>query len=434
MLFLDLGIEPYYQEQDMPDQTITCPFCSEEISLSDTLYKQIKESTRKEFEVEARKKESDLKARERTLEETISKRLAAERQKLSEAAEKKAAERFSLKMKAMEDENTEKSKRLDEAEKAELELRKQAHEVEEKGKKMDLEIARRVDADREKIRNDALSIFSDEHRLNDAAKDKKISDILRLNEELKRKAEQGSMQTQGEVLELDLEDMLLQSFPIDTIKPVPKGIKGADVLHEVNSNLGHHCGTIAWELKRTKAFSEEWISKLKDDAREVKAEVAVLVTEALPKDITGFAEREGVWVTSPALAPALAGLLRGALLDLAHVRSASEGKGEKMEMVYNYLSGPEFKHRIDAIVEAFSSMQVDLDKEKRAITKIWAKRQKQIDKITNSTVGLHGDLGGLIGATLPEIKALELESGEGGGEDSGEEAQEGAAEETLEGR
>jgi hypothetical protein len=194
----------------------------------------------------------------------------------------------------------------------------------------------------------------------------------------------------------------------------------------VNSRLGERCGTIAWELKRTKAFSEEWISKLKDDQREAKAEVAVLVTTVLPKGVTNFAERDGVWITVPALAPALAGTLRAALLDLAHVRSSSAGKGEKMEMVYNYLSGPEFKHRVDAIVEAFSTMQLDLDKEKRAINRLWAKREKQIDKIMNSTVGLHGDLGSLIGAMLPEIKALEL--------DSGEEAEDDAAEETLEGR
>ncbi len=167
---------------------------------------------------------------------------------------------------------------------------------------------------------------------------------------------------------------------------------------------------------------------MKDDQREANAEVAVLVTEALPKGITNFAERDGVWITSPALAPALAGALRAALVNIAHVRSASTGKGEKMEMVYNYLSGPEFKHRVDAIVEAFSSMQLDLDKEKRAINRLWAKREKQIDKIMNSTVGLHGDLGSLIGAMLPEIKALELDSGEDGGEEDD------AAEETMEGR
>jgi hypothetical protein len=416
----------------MPEQTISCPSCGEEISFTDTLQTQIEEGVRKKLDAASRrkdeefkKKEEELQKRTLALDETISRELNSARQGLAREAEKKAGEKLSLEMKALKEENAEKEKRLGEAEKAELELRKRAREVEEKGKLMDLEIARTIDAEREKIKAETLNLFTDEHRLKDAEKDKKLSDMSRLNDEMKRKMEQGSMQTQGEVLEVELEEMLRQSFPVDIIEPVPKGIKGADVLQRVNSSLGQHCGTIAWELKRTKAFNEEWISKLKDDAREVKAEVAVLVTEALPKDITGFVLRDGVWVTSPALATALATALRSSLVQLSHARNSVVGKGEKMEMVYNYLSGPEFKHRVEALVEAFRTMQEELDKEKRAMTNIWSKREKQIDRIMRSTAGLYGDVHGLIGATLPEIKALELESGE--------EAEEGAGEETLEG-
>ena len=416
----------------MPDQTITCPFCSEEISLSDTLYKQIKESTRKEFEVEGRKRESDLKLRESALEETISKRLAADRQSLSADAEKKAAERLSVEMKALKQESTEKDKLLERSRSAELDLLKKTRALEDEKKGMELKAQRTIDTEREKIKADAFGIFSEEHRLNDAQKDTKINDMKRQLDEMQRKLEQGSMQTQGEVLEVELEEMLKQCFPVDIIKPVPKGIKGADVLHEVNSSLGQHCGTIAWESKRTKAWKEEWLVKLKDDAREVKAEVAVLVTETLPKEITTFALRDGVWVTSPILAPALAEALRSSLVQLSHARNSAVGKGEKMEMVYNYLSGPEFKHRVEALVEAFRTMKNDLDKEKSATIKMWSKREKQIERFRMNTAGLYGDMHGLIGATLPEIKALELESGEGSAEEVIEE--ESAAEETLEGR
>jgi hypothetical protein len=414
----------------MPDQTITCPSCGEEISFTDTLFAKFKENARKAVESETRKKESELKAREEEVDkkalrvdEAVREKLKAGEQRLAEEAEKKVGERLSLEMKALEEGNAEKSKRLDEARNNELELRKRGRELEDEKKSMELKIARTIDAEREKIKAEALSIFSEGHRLKDAEKDKKISDILRLNEELRRKAEQGSMQTQGEVLELDLEEMLRHSFPVDIIEPVPKGFSGADVLQRVNSSLGQHCGTIAWESKRTKAWKEEWLVKLKDDQREVKAELAVLVSEALPKEITTFAMRDGVWVTSPALAPALASTLRSSLVQLSHARNSVVGKGEKMEAVYNYLSGPEFKHRVEAIVEAFRAMKDDLDKEKRSMTSIWSKREKQIDRIMRNTAGLYGDVHGFIGATLPEIKALELESGE-----------EGAGEETLEGR
>ncbi len=411
----------------MPDQTITCPFCAEDISLSDTLYKQIKESVSKELEVETRKRESDLKAREGALEETLSKRLAIEKRRLSEAAELKVAERLSVEMKALKQENAEKAKRLEEAEKAELDLRKRGRELEDEKKGMELKAQRVIDAEREKIKADAVNLFSEEHRLKDAEKDTKISDMNRQLDEMQRRLQQGSMQTQGEVLEVELEEMLKQSFPVDIIEPVPKGIKGADVLQRVNSSLGQHCGTIAWESKRTKAWKEEWLVKLKDDAREVKAEVAVLVTETLPKEITSFALRDGVWVTSPLLALPLAEALRSSLVQLSHARNSAEGKGEKMEMVYNYLSGPEFKHRVEALVEAFRTMKNDLDKEKSATMKMWSKREKQIERFRMNTAGLYGDMHGLIGATFPEIKALELDSGE----DSAEEAAEPASEDIF---
>jgi hypothetical protein len=240
-------------------------------------------------------------------------------------------------------------------------------------------------------------------------------------DDLKRKAEQGSMQTQGEVLELDLEALLKARFRFDTIEPVPKGMRGADILQRVVSSLGQACGTVLWETKRTKAWSDGWIEKLKDDQREAKAEIAVIVTEVLPKGIHFFGEVEGVWVTTPSIAVKMAELLRSTLIQVGQATLSSSNKGEKMELLYNYLSGLAFKQKVETIVEAFATLKEDLDKEKRATAKIWAKRERQIERVIMSTSGMYGDMQGIIGSSLPEIKMLDLEASAGDMEPGDEE-------------
>jgi hypothetical protein len=231
-------------------------------------------------------------------------------------------------------------------------------------------------------------------------------------DELKRKSEQGSMQAQGEVLELDLEAGLKARFPMDTVEPVPKGLRGADILQNVINAEGQRCGIIIWETKRTKSWSDSWISKLKDDQREINADIPVIVSEVLPKGISAFSQIEGVWVTNRALALNVAEVLRGLLIHVSQATVASVNKGEKIELLYKYLSSPAFRQRVEAIVEAFTTMKEDLDKEKRAMTKIWAKREKQIEKVVINTAGMYGDMQGIIGAALPEIKMLDMESEE----------------------
>ena len=198
-------------------------------------------------------------------------------------------------------------------------------------------------------------------------KEQTISSMQKQIEELKRRAEQGSQQLQGEVQELELESLLRAKFPQDTIEPVPKGEHGGDVLQRVKNSSGQLCGTIIWESKRTKSWSDTWLAKLREDQRTAKAEIAVIVSQALPKDIDPFGQMEEVWVTYPKTAMPVAVLLRQALLEVSAARIASEGQQTKMEMVYHYLTGPRFRQRVQAIVEAFSSMQEDLDKEKKAI-------------------------------------------------------------------
>ncbi len=409
----------------MSDQTITCPYCGKEIPLTETLSHQIKEGIQREFELKTRERELELAKREKLLAEEVKtledskksidqqvfQKLQAERTKVKLEVRKEIESAIRVELKDLQEQNVEKERKLAEAQKVELEFRKKIRELDELRKNQELEIVRKLDEERKLIFEKARKEAGEENRLKLLEKEKQLEDTKKALDEAKRKAHQGSIQTQGEVLELDLESLLRVQFPIDEIQPVPKGIKGADIAQKVHNRSGHYCGTILWELKHTKAWNDGWLSKLKDDQREVKAEIAVLVTETLPKGIESFGHIEGVWVTSSLLSIPLASVLRTSLIELAQHKLSSIGKSEKMEVLYNYLSGPEFRQRIEAIVESFKSMKEDLDQEKRAMIKIWAKREKQIEKIVNNTVGMYGDMQGIIGASLPQIKSLELTDG-----------------------
>ncbi len=405
----------------MQDQTIICPNCGKKIPLTETLTHQIKDNLRKEFEVKANELELALAKREKelteetekiektkqSLEKQVSERLKAETDKLKREAKKEAIASLEVEFKDLREQNAEKEKKLEEARKAELEFRKKMRELEEQKKNIELEVARNIDKEREKIKQNALEIFTDEHRLKDLEKEKKISDMLKTIEELKRKAQQGSMQTQGEVLELDIESLLKTKFPTDEIEPVSKGMRGADILQKIFSK-GQYCGTIIWEAKHTKAWSDAWISKLKDDQRAVKAEIAVLATETMPKGVNSFTHINGIWVTDFSLVGNLAEVLRKGIIDIFQQKRSAVGKNEKMEFLYGYLSGPEFKQKVEAIVDAFKAMKEDLDHERRSMTRMWAKREKQIERVILNTGAMYGDMQGIIGASLPQIKLLEI--------------------------
>lgn len=255
---------------------------------------------------------------------------------------------------------------------------------------------------------------AEEHRLKDREYEKKLADMGKQVTDLQRKLDEGPQQTVGEVQELELEDILHANFQFDSLEPVPKGVRGGDILQGVRNELGRECGTILWESKRTKNWSDGWIQKLKDDQRAAKADLAVIFSAVLPKNLNNFGFVEGVWVTDFSSIVGLATTLRTNLIQLAQARSALIGKSDKMELLYNYLSGPEFKRRVEAIAESFIAMKQDLDAERRATEKAWAKREKQIYRIVQNTAGMYGDLQGITGATLPELKILELPSAEAG--------------------
>lgn len=420
----------------MPDPgTIRCPYCHKEIPLTEAISHRIREQVEKEFEGEAQKKELEFSRKEQalllreqeieksrqSLEDQLLQRMGAERERIEKEARQKAAEDAGAELQDLREQIAEQARKIGEAQRMELELRKQRRELEESRKALELEMVRRMDEERARIRETALQEIAEEHRLKDLDREKLIGDMKRQIDDLKRKAEQGSQQIQGEVLELELEEILRAGFPLDRIEPVPKGIRGADILQKVHSPAGQYCGTIIWESKRTKAWNEAWLDKLRDDQRETKAEVAILMTTALPKEVGQFAFMKGVWVTNCACALGLATALRLNLFHLAAAQSSLVGKNEKMEVLYNYLSGPQFRQKVEAIVEAFHSLKEDLDQEKRAMARIWAKREKQIERVVQNTAGMYGDMQGIIGATLPEIKSLELQALSAGDDPDGSE-------------
>ena len=252
---------------------------------------------------------------------------------------------------------------------------------------MDLEAARKIDAERQKIQNEASKRAEERYQLKLAEKEKQIQDAKKANDELKRKLEQGSQQAQGEVLELQLEELLRGAFQLDQVEAVPKGMNGADIVQKVFTRSGQHCGTIVWESKRTKSWSAGWLPKLKDDQRRLKAEIAVLVSEALPKDCTTFTNVSGIWISNPQCTIGLATALRFQLLQVAATRAAAVGAKQKSELLYEYAASTQFRHRVESVAEAFISMLRGLQEEKRATHRLWAKREKQIEQVISNTAG-----------------------------------------------
>ena len=317
-------------------------------------------------------------------------------------------EEISLELKDVQSQLIESRGRLEQAQQAELQLRKERRELEEQKKTLELDLTRQLDKERQNIRETAKREAGEEHRLKEAEKEEMIRGLREQIEVLKQKSEQGSQQLQGEVLELDLEAILRREFPIDEIKPVPKGMPGSDIIHLVRDGAGGGCGTIIWELKRTKNWSDTWLPKLRNDQRAANACLAILVSDELPRSIDTFAFIEGIWVTNRACCVGLALALRCGLLDVSAARRAVQGQQGKMEALYNYLSSTAFKNRITGIVEAFGTMQKDLSEEKRAITARWAKREKQINQALTHTSGMYGDLQGIIGGNLQVVESLEF--------------------------
>jgi hypothetical protein len=427
----------------VPDVRIDCPHCHKSFKLNETLAAPLVEETRRKFQQEFEEKEEALeerrtafveeqKAAEKARKEVEKERavLAKQREQIDEQVAEQVREQRAVierevvkKTKAkfeealaerelekaeLEESLKEKETKLAEARKAEVDFRKRQRELDDKLKAADVDVEKRVSEALAPEREKAKKAAEEQQRLKMAEKDKIIEDQKLKLAEAQRKLEQGSPQLQGEVQELDLERRLREAFPRDTIDPVPKGVHGGDVLHRVLATQGNCCGTILWESKRTKNWQGDWCDKLKQNQRASKADLAVIVTQTMPQGLDSFAEVEGVWVTTPMLAMSLGAALRLCIVECFMVRRAADGQHDKMAILYQYMTGPEFRRRIEALKDAFVTMQDELTTERRVITKQWEKRQKQIDRVMVSTVGMYGDLQAIAGTTLQEIEGLSL--------------------------
>ncbi len=401
---------------------IICPSCKTEIEVSEALSSQLEEQMRKKLISEQKKladefaekeellekRESEIAESKENLEKELKSRLDDQKDKLLKEAAEKAKEEVAVELKDKADELESAKAKLKEAQEQELELRKKSRELEDQKKEFELTLSRTLDEERDKIRDATTKEVNEATQLKQAEKDKLINDLNKQINDLKRKSEQGSQQLQGEILEIQLEDLLKREFPYDSIDEVPKGVNGADVVQNVYDSSGNHCGAILWESKRTKNWSDTWLPKLRDDQRAAKAEIAVIISIELPKDVSTFTNIDSIWVTSWSCTVGLATALRSSLIEVSRAKQALDGQQGKMELLYNYLSGAEFRHRVEGIVEAFVTMKEDLEKEKRSMKNMWAKREKQLERAITQTAGLHGDLGGIIGKALPAIENLEL--------------------------
>jgi hypothetical protein len=362
--------------------TVKCPHCGNKFSPEVALEHDIRIQLEKEFASKSTEqsivfdeRERSLKQREEKVEIEMRRRLLEREKVMKDEAERTAHEKASL-------------------------------EIREKQLELDRE-KERLTIFHKKHLNDTVDKARQEERMKLAEAQKKLDDQSKLINEMKRRAEQGSMQAQGEVQELALEEYLKHAFVRDQVEEVAKGKRGGDCVHHVKDSYGNLCGKILYESKRTKTFGNDWTSKLKEDMRLTQADIGVIVTEALPGDMTHFGLRDGVWVCTFSEFKALAALFRESLCRVGEVRIAQENKGDKMKMLYNYLTDIEFRQKIEAIVEAFRQMQDDLSKEKTQTYSRWARREKQILQVVENTAGLYGDVRGIAGNAVKEIDALE---------------------------
>lgn len=367
---------------DAPATILICPNCKKPISdqvLKGQLEDQIKQSLRDEF----------------------NQRYVEEIKKKSEQSKKEKLE--------LEEQLSKNRKEIETFRENELILRKKALELEEKEKNLELEKQRQIDQERKKIQEKTETEVTEKFHLKEKEKDQLIETLKKSLDEAQRKASVGSQQLQGEVMELELEEILKREFPVDEMSEVKKGVRGADLIQLVKDQTGRDAGKIIWESKRTKAFTGEWILKLKEDMREAKADVSVIVSSVLPVGAKFFTQKDGVYITSFDCVLQVAFILRRSLLDIAQTKALSVGKNEKIESLYRYITSSEFAQKIELMMETYSGMRTTLEKEKNLIQRAWAQREKEIETLKSNTLTIHGSLSGLIEEPLAEVKSLEFE-------------------------
>ena len=408
--------------------TIQCPECGSNIDVNDILKHQIEDSIRKEFQEKLNKQSKEFNAKEKEFEkekadfeakkqrenELFKERVEKETKAVTKAIEQKLKTKLQEETKEQYDELQkeleEKSEKLKELNKKEAEiarLKREKLEIEEEvNARAEKRITDLIAREKTKIKKQVEDV--EEMKIREL--NKQLDDQKKIVEELRKKQEQGSMQLQGEVQELAIEEWLQQKFPLDTIEEIKKGANGADCLQIINTRESVGCGSIYYESKRTKAFQPAWVEKFKNDIRDKNASMGVLVTEVLPSGMDRMGLYEGIWICTYDEFKGLCYVLRHSLIEVHCALESQENKGDKMEMLYNYLTSNEFKLQMEAIVEGFTTMQDDLTREKNAMKTLWKRREKQIEKVINSTLGMYGSLKGIAGNSVATIQGLELKA------------------------
>ena len=400
---------------------VKCPNCGAEIDVDDILAKDVKaqviaeEHAKHELDLEKVKKQAEetanqqLQSRLELVEQKKNQELDLEREKIKaefEGKSKKELQERELAMKQLtNDAETEKADNKKLREQL-SEMMDQLREEKKSRENVELEAKKKLSEEEDKIREEAKKKADEEHRLKNLEMEKKLRDTQEALATAQRKAEQGSQQNQGEVLELDLEESLRQEFPLDEIKEVKKGVRGADVTQIVKNNHLEQCGIMLYESKNA-AWQPKWIAKFKEDIREAGASIGVLVSKEIPADYGEMKNIEGIWVVKPKLVLALASAMRNQIISVWTANHNNENKDEKMEILYQFLTGTEFRHRVEGIVENYSTLQNDLEQEYRLATNRFHKRQKMLRGVIDNTIGMYGDLQGITGGAMSEIKQLE---------------------------
>ena len=405
---------------------IKCPSCGTEIDVNDILSHQLEDKFRQQFNaqlaeqrLEYDKKQESLiqekldfeakKLKENELfQEKVDAKIKAEKQALEIKIKNKLQEEQAEQFQEMQKELNEKSKQLIELSKSKAEIEKLKREKEEMKEAIEAESQLKLNTQLQEEKEKIRKVEEERNELRFKEMQKQLEDQKRLTEEMKRKQEQGSMQLQGEVQELAIEEWLTSQFPLDTIDEIKKGQRGGDCIQTIHTRTQQNCGSIYYESKRTKDFQPTWIEKFKADIREKSANIGVLVTDAMPAGMERMGLKEGIWICTYDEFKGLCTVLRESIIQVNLAVNSQENKGDKMHLLYDFLTSTTFRLQVEAIVEGFSQMKSDLEREKRAMQKIWKQREKQIEKVITNTIDMYGSIKGIAGNAIQEVKALEL--------------------------
>lgn len=404
--------------------SINCPNCNHEIDVNDVIYHQVEDQFKEQMKQEQlrmkeslAKEQAKIKEQQEALEserakqeelvkQSVAERIKAERLKLQKELEDEQSERFS----SLQEELNAKSQKLKEHNKLLADMERLKREKEELKESMELEAQAKINKAIQEEKEKLQKLADEKSELKLKEREHIIDQLKKQLQEAQRRAEQGSMQLQGEVQELAIEEWLSQEYPADEIEEIKKGARGGDCIQHVNVNLGNTCGTIYYESKRTKAFQPSWIEKFKEDIRLKGANIGVLVTEVLPGDMKRGGLKDGIWICTFEEFKAYSLILRENLIAVATAVSSQENKGDKMHMLYDFLTGSEFRMQVEAIVEGFTQMQDDISKERRAMESSWKRREKQIQKVLLNTNHMYSSIKGIAGNSVQDVKALEFSS------------------------